>query len=315
MAQVLPLPLVDFAELTADRLWSIFETKAFFGGALAYAVFSRGSKLGCSCSVALEKTREARKNQLDNWRIWCSRYCNLLWAKRIAFDAVSLRSNFRKRLNAIWSAPVPSPRQCCNEVELPRNLVARVASLAVDSGSADWVEQVVCCEDDARRCVIPFLWLKIKEDFVFNRLWTPSYRSTFSDVVDSIDPSSSHDADVPWFVLADCWSRTFSYMCRIFSSPVSVNGCDPRLVWNDCVSNPAFAIPISERSVMMWIWLLWSSNSLPTVLVQALGHNRIASDGIPSVEERLNYLQHLRSKRILTKSEFAKKRQRIIDSI
>ena len=66
MPQILPLPEINFAELTADQLWSIFETKAFFGGALAYAVFSRASKLGCPCSVTLEKTREGRKiNQMN----------------------------------------------------------------------------------------------------------------------------------------------------------------------------------------------------------------------------------------------------------
>ena len=78
MPQILPLPEINFAELTADQLWSIFETKALFGGALAYAVFSRASKLGCPCSVTLEKTREDRKNQLEEWRTWSSRYCNLL---------------------------------------------------------------------------------------------------------------------------------------------------------------------------------------------------------------------------------------------
>jgi hypothetical protein len=314
MSQILPLPEINFAELTTDQLWSIFETKAFFGGALAYAVFSRASKLGCPCSVTLAKTREGRKNQSDEWRTWSSRYCNLLWAKKIAFDAASLRPNFRKRLNAIWSAPVPSPYQCCSEVQLPNNIVARVSSLAVDSGSADWLEQVLLCENDARRCVVPFLWLKLKEDFVFNRLWTPSYRSSFSNAVDSIDPSASHDADVPWFLLADCWSRIFSNMCRFFSSPVVGNRCDPQLIWNHCVLNPAYAIPISEHSVMMWIWLLWSSSSLPTVLMQALRHNKVAPDGPHSIEERLKHLQYLRSKGIVTNDEFTKKRQRIIDS-
>jgi hypothetical protein len=315
MAQIPPLPKINFAELTSDTLWSIFETKALFGGALAYAVLSRANKLGCTCSVALEKTREGRENQSNEWRTWSSRYCNLLWAKKIAFDAVSSRSNFRKRIDAIWSTPVPPPYQCCKEVELPHNIVARVASLAVDSGSADWLEQALCCEKDARRCVVPFLWLKIKEDFVCNRLWTPSYRSTFSNAVDSIDPSASPDADVPWFVLADCWSRTFSNMCRIFSSPGAGKGCDPQSIWNDCVSNPAYAVLISERSVMMWIWLLWSSSLLPTVLMIALRHDSVAPDGPRSIEERLRYIQYLRSKRMVTKDEFMKKRQRIIDGI
>jgi hypothetical protein len=324
MHQIPPLPEVDFAELTADGLWSIFETKAFYGGTLAYAVFSRASKLGCSCSVALEKTREGRRKQLEDWRTWSSRYCNLIWAKKIAFDAVSWRSSFKERLKAFWSAPVPvsSSLECFSKVELPSNIIARVASLAVHSGSADWVDQVLCCENDARRLIVPYLWLKIKEDFVSNRSWTPSYRSSFIDAVDSIDPSATQHTDVPWFVLADCWFRTLSNMCRVFASAVSLKGCDPHLVWIHCVQNPAVAIPISERAVMMWIWLLWSSSSLSTALNQALyhksvapDHKSVAPDDLRSVEERLNYLQYLRSKRIVTKDEFTKKRQRIIDSI
>lgn len=297
MHQIPPLPVVDFAELTADGLWSIFETKAFYGGTLAYAVFSRASKLGCSCSVALEKTREGRRKQLEDWRTWSS--------------------SFKERLKAFWSAPAPvsSSLECFSKVELPSNIIARVASLAVHSGSADWVEQVLCCDNDARRLIVPYLWLKIKEDFVFNQSWTPSYRSSFIDAVDSIDPSATQHTDVPWFVLADCWSRTLSNMCRIFASAVSVKGCDPHLVWIHCVQNPAVAIPISERAVMMWIWLLWSSSSLSTALNQALYHKSVAPDDLRSVEERLIYVQYLRSKRILTKDEFTKKRQRIIDSI
>jgi hypothetical protein len=48
--------------------------------------------------------------------------------------------------------------------------------------------------------------------------------------------------------------------------------------------------------------------------MQALRHNSVAPDGPHSIEERLKHLQYLRSKRIVTKDEFTKKRQRIIDS-
>jgi hypothetical protein len=48
--------------------------------------------------------------------------------------------------------------------------------------------------------------------------------------------------------------------------------------------------------------------------MQALRHNSVAPDGPHSIEERLKYLHYLRSKRIVTKDEFTKKRQRILDT-
>jgi hypothetical protein len=47
----------------------------------------------------------------------------------------------------------------------------------------------------------------------------------------------------------------------------------------------------------------------------ALRHDSVAPDGPRSIEERLRYIQYLRSKRMVTKDEFMKKRQRIIDGI
>ena len=49
---------IDFANLTAECLWSIFLAKSCYGGALAYAVLSRANKMGCDCSVSLEKNQE-----------------------------------------------------------------------------------------------------------------------------------------------------------------------------------------------------------------------------------------------------------------
>ena len=37
----IPPKEIDFASLTADGLWSIFVSKLFYGGALAYGVLSR----------------------------------------------------------------------------------------------------------------------------------------------------------------------------------------------------------------------------------------------------------------------------------
>ena len=247
---------LDFAELTAETMWKIFETKAYNGGVLAYAVLSRANKLGCSCSAALEKTKEGRKRQLESWIAWSSKFCNLFWAKRVAFDVVSARSSFKNHLTAVWhssatSALVPTLDTGCSEIKLPDNILARVASLVFYSDGADWLSQVECCASDARRCVIPTLWSKVKAEFVCNTLWMPSYKFSFSDEVASIDPSACCKTDVLWNVLTENWIRILLRMSTLFSLSVK----DAEVVWNDYVCNPAL-IPISERVIVMWIWLL-----------------------------------------------------------
>jgi len=304
---------VDFAELTAETMWNIFEAKAYNGGVLAYAVLSRANKLGCSCSAALEKTKEGRKRQLESWVAWSSKFCNLFWAKRVAFDVVSTRSSFKNHLTAVWhssasSALVPTLYTSCSEIKLPDNILARVASLVLYSDGADWLSQVECCASDARRCVIPTLWSKVKAEFVCNTLWMPSYKFSFSDEVASIDPSECCQTDVLWNVLAENWIRILLRMSTLFSLPVK----DAQVVWNDYVCNTAL-IPISERVIVMWIWLLWSSHQLPTFLNQKICSQALV--GQRGVEERLNFLQHLRSKRMITRDEFSRKRSCILNCL
>ena len=304
---------VDFAELTAETMWNIFEAKAYNGGVLAYAVLSRANKLGCSCSAALEKTKEGRKRQLESWIAWSSKFCNLFWAKRVAFDVVSTRSSFKNHLTAVWhssasSALVPTLYTSCSEIKLPDNILARVASLVLYSDGADWLSQVECCASDARRCVIPTLWSKVKAEFVCNTLWMPSYKFSFSDEVASIDPSACCQTDVLWNVLAENWNRILLRMSTLLSLPVK----DAHFFWNDHVCNPAL-IPISERVIVMWIWLLWSSHELPTFLNQKICSQALVDQR--GVEERLMFLQNLRSKRIITRDEFSRKRSCILNCL
>jgi hypothetical protein len=87
---------------------------------------------------------------------------------------------------------------------------------------------------------------------------------------------------------------------------------DAQVVWNDYVCNPAL-IPISERVIVMWIWLLWSSHQLPTFLNQKICSQALV--GQRGVEERLNFLQHLRSKRMITRDEFSRKRSCILNCL
>lgn len=312
--QLAKVPEVDFANLSADNLWSIFETKAYYGGTIAYGVLSRANKLGCSCGVSLKKTKDGRKKQLESWITWSSKFCNLHWAKRIAFEIVSVRSSFKNHLTAVWQSNVPvnASHLCCSEVKWTNTIFSRVASLAVDSNSADWIDQLMLCLSDARQCVIPALWSEIKEQFVCNVFWTPSYNFTFSHDVESVDPSSSCQTDFSWNMLSECWSRILLRMRRIVSSPVK--HCEPQVVWTNCVCNHAFEIPVSERTVMMWIWLLWSSNPLPTFLKQTLWPPAIVLDSQHGVEERLNFLENLRSKRRITREEFLQKRQCVMNS-
>ena len=98
---------LDFSALTANELWDVFESKASNGGSLAYAVLSRARKLGCPCSMSLDKLKELRLKQKKDWLEWTSKFCNAAWAKRYAYEVASSRSTYHKRLTACWSAPAP----------------------------------------------------------------------------------------------------------------------------------------------------------------------------------------------------------------
>jgi len=115
-------------------------------------------------------------------------------------------------------------------------------------------------------------------------------------------------------------SRILLHVGQIFSSShCSIS--DQQTVWNGCVCNDSFQIPVHERVVTMWVFLLWSSNPLPIFLSHKLRRPPLVADSndasslISNVEMRLKVLQGLRSKRMLSKTEFMNKRQCIIDSL
>jgi hypothetical protein len=314
---------IDFSILNGESLWCIFETKAFYGGALAYAVLSRASKMDCACRATLEKGAEGRRKQKEEWLRWCAKFCNLLWAKYYSFQVVSQRHSYKNKLDACWSAPPPPPlSSTVNPTELNENIVARIASLPVHSDSAELLDQLLCCECDERRDVIPSLWLKIREDFVCNESWQPSYRFTFNDEVKSIDPSGLPDSEISLGLIASSWSRIMLHQGRIFSSPVkkfeTLFNSAEHGIWMHCVCDVAFEIPVPERAVTMWVWLLWESQTLPLSLKKSMLHPPTMPpliDDVCNAEGRLTVLQNLLGKRLITKAEFLAKRKCIMDTL
>ena len=312
---------VDFATLNAETLWTIFESKASYGGALAYAVLSRARKLGCSCSVSLERSKGARTKQKEDWLEWCSKFCNNVWARHVAFQVVSERCSFKQRLNASWSVRTPysCPAICTTEFKLNHHAVARIAALAVHADTSDLLDQVMFCASDERRDIIPYIWSALKDNFICSRSWVPSFQLAFGDEVQLISPSAILGDEIPTVLIAETWSRILLHVGQIFSSSHCIS--DQQTVWNRCVCNDSFQIPVQERVVTMWVFLLWSSNPLPIFLSQKLSRPPLVADSngasslLSNVEMRLKVLQSLRSKRMVSKTEFMNKRQCIINSL
>jgi hypothetical protein len=323
---------IDFSNLNGESLWCIFETKAFYGGALAYAVLSRASKMECACSASLAKGPEGRRKQREEWLRWCAKFCNLHWAKYFSFQVVSQRHSYKNKLDACWSAfPLPPLSSTVASVfELNHSIVARIASLAVHPDSAELLEQVLFCESDERRDVIPNLWLKVKQDFLCNESWLPLYRFTFNDEVKTLDPSVVPDSDISLSLIASTWCRLMLHQGRIFSNKFEglfksvVNsvelGTVEHGIWMHCVCDDAFGIPVPERAVTMWIWLLWKSQTLPLSLKNSMFRPPTMApaplvDGVRNAEVRLTVLQNLLGKRLITKAEFLAKRKCILNTL
>ena len=168
---------------------------------------------------------------------------------------------------------------------------------------------------DERRDIIPYVWSKLKDDFVCSKSWVPSFQFTFADEVQLIDPSAT-PCDIETGLIAETWCRILVHIGRIFSS--SHSKTDQQTVWKNVVCNPAFQIPVQERVITMWIWLLWSSNTIPFFLNKAL--NRLpevagSTENAAGVEFRLHVLQSLRFKRLVSYTEYFNKRQCIISSL
>jgi hypothetical protein len=316
---------VDFSVLTAKELWDIFESKASNGGAIAYAVLSRAKKIGCQCNSSLDKLKEGRLKQKTYWLEWCSIFCNATWAKWYAYQVVSSRSSYIKRLTACWSDPAPFLLDAkFDEFKLSHNTVARIASLPTHSDSAALLEQVMYCASDARTDIVSIIWLKIKESFLCCQSWVPSCEISFNEAIDRISPSVSESDDICVNLLAATWDRILSHLRKIFLSlPLSSSKCDRFVVWDHCVCNAAVQIPVSERAIVMWIWLLWSSRTLPAFLTKTLKSPVTPVTFVPPLEidktketgDRLKLIAKLRTERIITKTEYLHKRQRILDSL
>jgi len=316
---------IDFANLTAECLWSIFLSKSCYGGALAYAVLSRASKMGCVCSVSLEKLAANRMKQREAWCEWCSLTCNLLWARRFSFKMTSERASYKNRLIPTWSEPVstPFPALPCSEITIPANSAARIASLAVNADSCNLLDQALRCACDDRQIIISELWLKIKNDFICNALWYPPFEFSFNEVR-HIRPTADCNHHLSPESIADTWLRIVFHLKKLFVSPSLLQPIPPddNTVWSNFICCSSFEIPSSERAVIMWIWLLWSSNPLSFLVSSKLHSDHAPSLDVPnsslssrSVEDRLTQLTALRAKRLITNTEFKKKRLCILGSI
>ena len=319
---------IDFATLTDESLWSIFVTKSLYGGALAYAVLSRANKMGCVCSVSLQKSQEKRTKQFQDWREWCSLACNLLWARLISFQVVSQRESYKGRILATWSKHValPLPVTACSEFTLSDDCVARIASLAVHGDSAKLLDQVVFCAHDDRRIIMSELWFKIMCDFVCNASFEVTSEFAFSQVQHIRQAVHLDFLEIPLESIAATWLRIVFHLQKLFSSSSLSQSCrrsENETVWTHYICCPSFLIPMRERAIIMWIWLLWSSKPLPFFLSAQLRSAIVASSDAPcladkpvrTAQDRLSELVNLRFKRLITKSEYETKRQCILSSL
>ena len=89
-------------------------------------------------------------------------------------------------------------------------------------------------------------------------------------------------------------------------------------IWTHCVCDDSFEIPVPERAVTMWVWLLWESQTLPLSLKKSMSHPPTMApliDDKRNAEGRLTVLQNLLGKRLITKTEFLAKRKCIMSAL
>jgi hypothetical protein len=332
---------VDFRLLNSNSLWDLFERRSVNGGAVAYAVLSKAKKIGCLCGSSLEKTKDSRLKQLEYWKQFCEKTCNLMWAKRFAFSIVSSRVSFRGRLTAIWSSePVKLTQQrvISNPVGCVDNDIARIASLAVYSRSAELLDQVIYCAKDCRASIIDDLWALLLSDFLCNSSWAPCHKYSFNDEILKITPESACSVGISIASVRELWTNVLSYLSGIFSGKHYKPNLDVDTIWSAHVSTSA--IPTCHHAITMWVLLLWTSNSISPFLEHAVklpqsGPCFAADAKLPqsgplltslSVEEcgvsfttnsdkRVDALLMLRSKGMITKAEFEQMRRRIIHDL
>ena len=332
---------VDFRLLNSNSLWDLFERKSVNGGAVAYAVLSMAKKIGCLCGCSLGKTKDNRLKQFEYWKQFCEKTCNLMWAKRFAFSIVSSRVSFRGRLTAIWSSEpgklmqqrvIPNPVGCVN------NDIARIASLAVCSRSAEFLDQVIYCAKDCRASIIDDLWALLLNDFLCNTSWAPCHKYTYNDDVSKITPESACSVCIAIPSVRELWTTVLSYLNGIFSRKDYSPNLDVDTIWSAYVCTSA--IPTCHHAITMWVLLLWTSNSISPFLERAVKLAQrgpcfaavvmppqssptptgVSAEGCSvsftsSTDKRVDALLMLRSKGMITKAEFEQMRLRIIHDL
>ena len=200
--------------------------------------------------------------------------------------------------------------------------MARIASLAVHGDGPKLLSEVVLSACDDRRIIVSELWLKIKKDLVCNALWQPSFEFSFNEVR-HIRPNAHCNDQLSPASIAATWHRIVSHLKTLFLSISQLEPSPPEnhthTVWVRCICSPSLKIPMSERAVVMWIWLLWSSNTIPFFIsAQVKVHPPPAEKLPPSlrgVQERMRLLTTLHNERLITSSEFKKKRLCILNSL
>jgi hypothetical protein len=319
---------VDFRLLNSNSLWDLFERKSFNGGAVAYAVLSQAKKIGCLCGSSLEKTKGSRLNQVEYWKQFCEKTCNLMWAKRFAFSIVSSRVSFRGRLTAIWSSEpfkLTQQRVISNSVGCVDNDIARIASLAVYSRSAEFLDQVIYCAKDCRASIIDDLWALLLSDFLCNSSWAPCHKYSFNDEISKITPESACSVGINIASVREMWTNVLSYLSCIFSGKHYKPNLDVDTIWSAHVRTSA--IPTCHHAITMWVLLLWTSNSISPFLEDAvkLPQSGSLSTAVSAKEcgvsfttssdNRVDALLMLRRKGMITKAEFEQMRRRIINDL
>jgi hypothetical protein len=320
---------IDFRSLNSVSLWSLFERKSCYGGALAYAVLSKAKTIGCLCGTSLGKTKADRAKQAEAWHLFCEKICNILWAKRFAFYVVSHRSSYHGRMTGRWSTDPAALHQQGVVSTYVNDTVARIASLAVSSSSADLLNQVIYCSKDCRAVIIDDLWAVLKRDFLCNSSWTPSYKYSFNDEISKINPESACPVDIDIASLRELWSTVLSYLSGIFSGREYGHNLDSKTVWLSHICKSE--IPACHRAIAMWVLLLWTSNStsdclqravkLPKSVPQSCSCSTVAACGTVSViesssfERRIDAMLMLRNKGMITKAEFEQTRRLIIHDL
>ena len=332
---------VDFRLLDSNSLWELFERRSGNGGAVAYAVLSKAKKIGCLCGCSLGKSKVNRLKQVEYWKQFCQKTCNLMWAKRFAFSIVSSRASFRGRLSAIWSSePVKLTQQRVipNPVGCVDNDIARISSLAVYSRSAEFIDQIIYCSKDCRASIIDDLWALLLCDFLCNSSWAPCHKYSFNDSISKITPESACSVGIDIASVRELWTTVLSYLSGIFSSKDYTPNLDIDTIWSAHVCTSA--IPTCHHAITMWVLMLWTSNSISPFLEHAvklpqskpcfaavvnLPQSGPLSTGVSAEEcgvsfttssdKRVDALLMLRSKGMITKAEFEQMRRRIINDL